>query len=48
MGRDLMKRLSKEMMDEGGRDLGVLQQGTFVFDSEEESALFFDYCLYCV
>ena len=44
----LVARLSKEILDEGGRKLGILQGGVFVFDSEDETAVLMDYCLYDV
>src|SRR5882724_8860101 len=49
MGRDLMDRASKGgHLKEGGRDLGLLRKGIFVFDNETEGALLFDYAIYNV
>jgi hypothetical protein len=44
----LVKRLSKDVLDEGGKKLGILQGGTFVFNSEDESSILMDYCIYDV
>ena len=44
----LVKRLSKDVLHEGGRRLGILQRGTMVFNSEDESSVLMDYCLYDV
>ncbi len=44
----LVTRLSKEAMLEGARKLGMLRRGTLVFDSEDQSAVLMDYCLYDV
>lgn len=51
-GRDLnnrlVRRLSKDALDEGGRKLGILRGGTLVFDTEDETSVLMDYCLYDV
>jgi hypothetical protein len=44
----LLKQLPKDALDEGGRELGFLRKGVFVFDSEDESTILMDYCLYNV
>ena len=44
----LVNTLSKDQIDEGGRKLGLLQHGTLVFDTENESAVLMDYCIYDV
>jgi hypothetical protein len=44
----LVKTLSKDVMDEGGRALGILHQGILVFDSEDEMAILMDYCIHDV
>jgi hypothetical protein len=44
----LVKRLNKDVLDEGGKKLGFLRKGVFVFDSEDESSVLMDYCLYDV
>lgn len=48
LGNKLIQLLSKEALDEGGMKLGMLRRGTFVFDSEDQSAVLMDYCLYDV
>lgn len=51
-GRDLnnklVKRLSKDALYEGGRKLGILRGGALVFDTEDETSVLMDYCLYDV
>jgi hypothetical protein len=44
----LVKTLSKEVLDEAGRALGMLRKGTFVFDSEDQTAVLMDYAIYNV
>ena len=44
----LVKRLSKDVLYEGGRRLGIVQSGTLVFNSEDETSVLMDYCLYDV
>src|SRR5665213_1035826 len=48
LNNKLVTRLSKDVLDEGGRKLGILRDGTFVFDSEDETSVLMDYCLYDV
>ncbi len=44
----MVERLPKDVLHEGGRKLGLLHDGTFVFDNEQETAILMDYCLYHV
>jgi hypothetical protein len=44
----LVKRLSKDVLHEGGKKLGILRGGTLVFESEDETSVLMDYCLYDV
>ncbi len=44
----LMQQLTKGVLDEGGRDLGILKKGMLVFNSEDESSVLADYCIYNV
>ena len=48
LNNKLVGQLSKDVLDEGAKKLGILQNGIFVFDSEDESAVLMDYCLYDV
>ncbi len=48
LNHKLVKRLSKDVIHEGGRRLGILEGGTLVFNSEDESSVLMDYCLYDV
>jgi hypothetical protein len=44
----LVKRLSKDVLYDGGKKLGILQRNTLVFNSEDESSVLMDYCIYDV
>jgi hypothetical protein len=46
LNKILVKSIPKETLQECGRILGLFRNGTFVFDSEDESSLLMDYCLY--
>jgi SEC-C motif len=48
IGSKLVKRLSKEVLHEGGKKLGMLSRGVFVFNTEDESSVLMDYCIYDV
>src|SRR5262245_34834543 len=45
---NLTGRLSKDVLEEGARDLGIGQDGVFVFESEDETSILMDYCIYNV
>jgi hypothetical protein len=44
----LTSRLGKDVIDEGGRKLGILRQGVLVFEAEAEMAVLMDYCIHDV
>jgi len=44
----IVQTLSKEVLHEGGKKLGILQSGTLVFNTEDETSVLMDYCLYDV
>lgn len=48
LNNTMVERLPKDVLHEGGRKLGLLHDGTFVFDNEQETAVLMDYCLYHV
>ena len=48
LNNELVSRLSHDALDEGGRKLGILRKGVFVFDSEDETSVLMDYCIYNV
>ncbi len=48
LNNKLVQRLSKDVLHEGGKKLGIFHKGTFVFNSEDESSVLMDYCLYDV
>jgi uncharacterized protein YchJ len=48
LNNELVRRLSRDVLDEGGKKLGILRRGVFVFDNEDESSVLMDYCVYNV
>ncbi len=48
LNHKLVQRLSKDVLHEGGKKLGILQRGTLVFNSEDETSVLMDYCIYDV
>jgi len=48
LNHKLVKRLSRDVIDEGAKKLGILQDGFLVFNSEDESSILMDYCIYYV
>jgi hypothetical protein len=44
----LVKSLSRAVMDEGGKKLGILKGNTLTLDSEDELAVLMDFCIYNV
>ena len=48
LNHKLVQRLSKDVLQEGGKKLGFLQRGTLVFNLEDETAILMDYCIYDV
>ncbi len=48
LNNELVQRLSKEVLHEGARKLGMLRGNVFVFNHEVESSVLMDYCIYNV
>jgi hypothetical protein len=48
LNQKLVRRLSNSVLDEGGRRLGILQNGILVFNTEDETSVLMDYCIYNV
>jgi len=48
LNNELVRRLSRDALDEGAKKLGLLRSGVFVFDNEDETSVLMDYCLYDV
>jgi SEC-C motif len=48
LNNKLVRRLSKDDLDKGGKKLGFLRRGALVFDTEDETSVLMDYCLYDV
>lgn len=42
----LVKRLSKDVLEEGGKKLGIFRDRTFFFETEDESSVLMDYCIF--
>lgn len=48
INNQLVGRLSRETLNEGGKRLGILRGDTLVFDTQDESMVLMDYCIYNV
>ncbi len=48
LNNELVGRLSRNALEEGGKKLGILRRGMFVFDNEDESSVLMDYCIHDV
>jgi hypothetical protein len=48
LNHKMVERLSKDVLYDGGKKLGILQRNTLVFNSEDESSVLMDYCIYDV
>ena len=48
LNHKMVERLSKDVLHEGGKKLGILRKNVLVFNSEDESAVLMDYCIYDV
>jgi hypothetical protein len=48
LNHELAGRLSREVLFEGAKRLGILRGQTLVFDSEDETSVLMDYCIYNV
>jgi hypothetical protein len=48
LNNELVRRLSRDALDEGAKKLGLLHGGVFVFENEDETSVLMDYCLYDV
>ncbi len=48
LNNELVRRLSRDALTEGARKIGILHNGQFVFENEDESSVLMDYCIYDV
>ncbi len=48
LGNKLVETLDKDVLEEGGTKLGILRDGAFVLDTEDQSSVLMDYCIYNV
>jgi hypothetical protein len=48
LNNELVRRLSRDVLYEGARQLGILHGKTIVFDNEDQSSVLMDYCIYDV
>src|SRR5262249_28309654 len=46
LGSKLVKSLDLDVLEEGGTKLGIMRNGVLVFDSEDQSSVLMDYCIY--
>src|SRR6476659_8597276 len=48
LNRRLVKTLSRSVMGEGGRKLGILEGNELLLDTEDEMSVLMDYCIHDV
>jgi hypothetical protein len=48
LNNELVRRLSRDVLNDGAKRIGILRGGIFVFENEDESAVLMDYCIYNV
>ena len=48
LNNKLVQRVSTDALNEGGKKLGMLRDGTFIFNTEDETSVLMDYCIYDV
>jgi hypothetical protein len=48
LNNELVHRLSRDVLNDGAKRIGILRGRTFVFDNEEETSVLMDYCIYDV
>ena len=48
LNSELVRRLSRDVLNDGAKRIGILRGGTFVFDNQDETSVLMDYCIYDV
>lgn len=48
LNNELVRCLSRDVLNDGAEKIGILRSGTFVFDNEDETSVLMDYCIYDV
>ncbi|MBI3840331.1 MAG: hypothetical protein HY288_20610 [Planctomycetia bacterium] len=48
LNNELVRRLSRDALNQGAKKIGILRGGTFVFENEDETSVLMDYCIYDV
>ncbi|MEI8376722.1 MAG: hypothetical protein WCJ35_28240 [Planctomycetota bacterium] len=48
LNNEIVHRLSRDMLNDGAKKIGILRGGVFVFDNEDESSVLMDYCIHDV
>ncbi len=48
LNNELVRRLSRDVLNDGAKKIGILRGGMFVFDNEDETSVLMDYCIYDV
>jgi len=46
LGNLFVKRLTRDMLYEGAKKIGILHKGQIVFDNESQTSVLMDYCIY--
>ena len=45
LNNELVRCLSRDVLNDGAEKIGILRSGTFVFDNEDETSVLMDYCI---
>ena len=48
LNNELVGRLSRDVLNDGAKSIGILRGGTLVFENEDETSVLMDYCIYDV
>jgi hypothetical protein len=48
LNNELVHRLSRDVLNDGAKRIGIFHDGTFVFENEDETSVLMDYCIYNV
>jgi len=48
LNNELVHRLSRDVLEDGAKRIGIFHDGTFVFENEDETSVLMDYCIYNV
>jgi hypothetical protein len=48
LNNELVHQLSRDVLEDGAKRIGIFRDGTFVFENEDETSVLMDYCIYNV